>query len=244
MPKQLLISRVAIKLEALERPKYGLEMWNFTDPISVEGCVDMSDSDIGGFSTVNMQHVPGTASEPPHLHFSGEISNKLPTVEKEVARTGYAAFRTRDRPPTMFGKALWNCDRYKYLALRVKADERKYKVNVQTESVIFTDIHQHRLYARRPGRWETILIEWNSFVRTNHGLVVEPQSEIMKEKIRTVGIGLTDRKPGPFSMSVSRMWACNGLTAQELEEAEQDEAVYVPKHFLGTAVGQAAKQRV
>lgn len=234
----------AIKLEALDKPKQSLEIWDFSDPNSVAACTDMSDSDIGGFSTVNIQHIPQTASEPPHLLFTGNISNKLPSGETEVARTGYAAFRTRDRPATMFGKALWNVDRYKYLALRVKTDERKYKVNLQTESVVHTDIHQHRLYPRRPGGWEIILIKWSDFVRTNHGIVVEPQSEIMKEKIRTVGIGLTDRLPGPFQMGISRIWACNDLTAEEVDEAHRDQTRFVPKHFLGTGVEQMAKQRV
>lgn len=234
----------AIKLEALEKPKQSLDMWTFSDSDSIAGCSDMSDSDIGGFSSVSIDHIPQSSSDPSHLLFTGNISNKLPSGEKDVERTGYAAFRTRDRPATMFGKALWNVDRYKYLALRVKTDDRKYKVNLQTESVVYTDIHQHRLYAKRPGRWETVLIKWNDFVRTNHGIVVEPQSEIMKEKVRTVGIGLTDRLPGTFQMGVSRIWACNGLTAEELQEAEQDEARYVPRHFLGVATEQLAKERI
>lgn len=218
-------------------------MWNFSDPNSVEGCSDMSDSDIGGFSSVKLEHKPRSSTEPPHAFFTGEISNKIPQGETDVERTGYAAFRTRDRPPTMFGKSLWNVDRYKYLALRVKTDGRKYKVNVQTESLVYTDLHQHRLYTTRPGRWETVLIKWNDFVRTNHGMVVEPQSEIMKEKVRTVGIGLTDRLPGTFQMGVTRIWACNGLTKEEIEEAEQDEARYVPKQFTGLGTEHFEKER-
>lgn len=215
-------------------------MWNFSDSDSIEGCVDMCDNDIGGYSSARLEHVPQTSSEPSHALFTGQISNKIPMGETEVERTGYAAFRTRDRPATMFGKALWNVDRYQYLALRVKTDERKYKVNLQTESLVHSDLHQHRLYTRRPGRWETVLINWSDFVRTNHGIVVEPQSEIMKEKVRTVGVGLTDRLPGTFQIGVSRIWACNGLTPQEVEEAQEDEARYVPKHFLG--VGQPQPQ--
>ena len=95
------------------------------------------------------------------------------------------------------------------MALRVKSDGRRYSVNVQTETIVYTDIHQHRLYARRPGQWETILISWNDFVRTNYGTVVEPQTEMLRQKVRTIGIGLTDRVPGPFDLSIAGIWAAN-----------------------------------
>ena len=118
-------------------------------------------------------------------------------------------WRNNDRPATLFGKSLWNVDLYAFLALRVKSDGRKYFVNIQTESVVHTDIHQHRLYAKRPGEWETVLINWGAFVRTNHGTVTEPQNEMLKEKVRTVGIGLTDRFPGPFDLAIQTIWATN-----------------------------------
>ena len=119
-------------------------------------------------------------------------------------------WRNKDRPFTIFGRSLWNVDPYAYLALRVKSDGRKYFVNVQTESIVYTDIHQHRLYAKRPGEWETVLIKWSDFVRTNYGQAVEPQTEMLTQKIRSIGIGLTDRIPGPFDLAIERVWATNG----------------------------------
>ena len=64
-----------------------------------------------------------------------------------------------------------------------------------------------------------MLIPFHEFVRTNHGMVVEPQREMLRQKVRTVGMSLIDRVPGPFDLSVSRIWATNGLTAQERLEA-------------------------
>ena len=101
-------------------------------------------------------------------------------------------------------------DPYAFLALRFKSDGRKYFVNVQTESIVYTDIHQHRLYTQKPGQWETVFIKWGEFVRTNYGQVVEPQTEMLTQKVRTIGIGLTDRVPGPFDLAVSAVWATNG----------------------------------
>ena len=178
----------------------------------------MSDADMGGFSRVVLDHVPSDASVPAHARFHGSISIDLPPNRPQIQRTGYAAWRNRDRPATIFGKSLWDIDPYAYLALRVKSDGRKYFVNVQTETIVPTDIHQHRLYARRPGEWETVLIKWNDFVRTNHGVVIEPQTEILRQKVRSVGIGLIDRVPGPFDLAIGKIWATNetgdGKTAE------------------------------
>jgi hypothetical protein len=101
-------------------------------------------------------------------------------VKEWVADYDSCGYRTLDRPPTIFGKSLWDVDPYAYLALRIKSDGRKYFVNVQTESIVPTDLHQHRLYSRKTGEWETVLIKWNEFVRTNHGVVIEPQTELLR----------------------------------------------------------------
>lgn len=137
-----------------------------------------------------------------------------------MERTGYAAWKTKDRPPTIFGQSLWDIDPYTYLALRIKSDGRSYLVNVQTESIVPSDLHQHRLFTSRPGEWETVLIAWNDFVRTNHGFVVEPQDEMLRQKVRTVGIGLTDRVPGPFNLCIERIWATNDIEDAHVPAAE------------------------
>ena len=201
----------AIKSEGLYEPKNRFYLLDFTNPETIPSCKTMSDADIGGFSKVVLEHAHETATEPAHARFHGSISVELPANRPHIQRTGYAAWRSHDRPPTIFGKSLWDIDPYTYLGLRVKSDGRKYFVNIQTESIVATDIHQHRLYARRPGEWETVLIKWNDFVRTNHGVVVEPQKEMLRQKVRTVGIGLIDRVPGPFNLAVNKIWATNNV---------------------------------
>jgi len=186
---------------------------------------------MGGFSRASLDWIPPSKDHNPppsenkqgYARFHGTISIELPPSRPQVQRSGYAAWRTLDRPPTIFGKSLWDIDAYAFLALRIKSDGRKYFVNLQTESIVPTDIHQHRLYARRPGEWETVLIKWSEFVRTNHGAVVEPQTELLRQKVRTVGIGLIDRVPGPFDLCIERIWATNELSKSDLEEDERAE---------------------
>lgn len=178
----------------------------------------MSDSSAGGYSTANFTQVPATEIEPSHMLFHGNISTRLPESRPEVQRTGYAAFRNQDRGRSLFGKMFWDVDAYMYLALRLKSDGRKYFVNIQTDSIVETDIHQHRLYTKHhrgangpddPGSWETVLIKFHEFVRTNHGVVTEPQSEMLRQKVRSFGIGVTDRQDGPFSLALGAFWATN-----------------------------------
>lgn len=197
----------------------------------------MCDSDMGGFSTASLTWVPpernsrsSTSSstttssldeksdstsitehegEPAHALFKGTISTELPQNRPNIQRSGYAAWRTRDRGVSLFGKLLWDIDPYNYLAMRVKSDGRKYFLNIQTESIVPTDLHQHLLPCSKPGEWETITIPFAAFVRTNYGMVVEPQREMLRQKVRSIGIGLTDRVPGPFELRVADMWATN-----------------------------------
>lgn len=216
-----LIEDKAFTFEAIRTPTGPYNLLDFRDASTIQSCKIMSDADLGGFSTASLDYVPRTASEPAHARFHGNISIDLPTNRPEVQRTGYAAWRNHDRAATIFGKSLWDMDPYAFLALRIKSDGRKYFVNVQTESIVYTDIHQHRLYARKPGEWETVLIKWGEFVRTNYGQVVEPQTEMLTQKVRTVGIGLTDRVPGPFNLAISAVWATNGL-AERVEDSMKE----------------------
>jgi NADH dehydrogenase [ubiquinone] 1 alpha subcomplex assembly factor 1 len=182
----------------------------------------MTDRSVGGFSTAALTHkvadLTTNPQTPPHISFHGNISTELPEGRPDVQRTGYAAWRNEDRGRTLFGELFWSVDSYMYLGLRVKSDGRKYFVNIQTDSIVPTDIHQHRLYTKHhrgaggpndPGNWETILIKLHEFVRTNHGLVTEPQSEMLRQKVKSIGIGLTDRTPGPFELAIGAIWATN-----------------------------------
>jgi len=225
------LSGIAFRAEGTRRATKPYILQTFHDRDSLEACKLMSDEDQGGFSRAHLDWIPPTTNSNPlpsenkngHVKFHGSISIDLPVNKPHIQRSGYAAWRTKDRPPTIFGKSLWDIDPYAFLALRFKSDGRKYFVNVQTESIVPTDLHQHRLYARRPGEWETVLIKWNEFVRTNHGVVVEPQTELLRQKVRTVGIGLIDRIPGKFELCVERIWATNGLEEEHLKEDDRIE---------------------
>ncbi|KAL3420179.1 complex I intermediate-associated protein 30 [Phlyctema vagabunda] len=232
-------SAIALTGDAVRVPTKPYVLKSFHDEESTKSCKVICDSNVGGFSQARLDWIaPLTGSKPSgstnlrgHVRFHGKISIELPANKPQVLRTGYAAWRTLDRGSTIFGTPVWDIDPYAYLALRVKSDGRKYFINVQTDSIVPTDLHQHRLYARNPGEWETVLIRWDEFVRTNHGIVVEPQRELLRQKVRTVGVGLIDRIPGEFDLSIERIWATNGLSEQDVaEDGRAEEGQLKSKH--------------
>jgi NADH dehydrogenase [ubiquinone] 1 alpha subcomplex assembly factor 1 len=88
-----------------------------------------------------------------------------------VERSGFAAWRTADPGWTLFGRATYNCEALAYLALRVKADNSRYFVNIQADSMVVTDLYQHRLFAKTPGEWETVYVRTPDEGRGGWGLM-------------------------------------------------------------------------
>ncbi|CAG8784877.1 4737_t:CDS:2, partial [Gigaspora margarita] len=105
------------------------------------------------------------------------------------------------RGSTLFGTPCWDTTLYRYLSIRAKGDNKKYLVNIQTDGPVISDLFQHRLFLRKPGEWETIMIPFTDFILTNHGVIQEPQIEMYRERVRTIGISLL-MQPGPFCLEL------------------------------------------
>ncbi|KAG8624770.1 hypothetical protein KVT40_007837 [Elsinoe batatas] len=228
------LSRIAINMETLEVPKKPYHLIQFDQPGKIDELKLMCDFQQGGFSKADITHHPETEKDPAHIRFKGSISTELPPSRPDIQRSGYAAFRTKDFGRTIFGQWYWDVDPYNYLAMKIKSDGRRYHINIQTDSLVPTDIHQHRLYSTTPGEWETVVVSFSDFVRTNFGMPVEPQSEMMKNKLKSVGIGLIDRVPGPFDIRIAEIYATNfrhgqDASNQALLQNKQDDQTRKPK---------------
>ncbi|EIE83446.1 hypothetical protein G6F46_003788 [Rhizopus delemar] len=197
----------------------GLKGWQKEMPLAslntkndLSGWVTGCDKDIGGFSEAHLEITPeGTGK------FHGNISLELP-ADPEIKQSGYAALRTKQREQTLFGTPCWDTTLFRYLALRVKGDNRRYFVNIQTDGVVKTDLFQHRLFLHTPGKWETVMIPFKDFVLTNNGMIQQDQIEMFRQKVRTVGISLMDRQEGPFKIEIDWVKAMN----TEFTEGDMD----------------------
>ncbi|KAJ2521752.1 hypothetical protein H4217_001182 [Coemansia sp. RSA 1939] len=183
---------------ALERPVASVACSG-----DLDNWVKGSDRDIGGFSDVWLDT---TISG--HAKFHGYISQKLPE-DTRYKRSGYAMVRTRDPKPDILGAGTWDSSLYRYLALRVKADRRKYFVNLKSDTLINTDIYQHLLPIRTPGRWETVIIPFNAFTLTSNSVILAAQPAMASTKMETVGFSISDRREGPFSLEFAWVKAIN-----------------------------------
>lgn len=204
-------------MENIRGPSGPYMLQKFEGPDDVEDIKLMCDQEFGGYSTSMSEYVPKGASSG-YMRWHGTISDELPKDRFKVKRSGFAAFRTADQKLSAFGYGRWDVDPWNYLALRVKSDGRSYYVNVMAESIVPQDVFQHRLFAKRPGEWETVLISWRDFMRTNHGMVIEPQIQLIKQSVLTVGVSLIDRKPGPFELCVEKIWATNDVADHTVSE--------------------------
>lgn len=203
-------------METLEVPTKPYHLIKFDRPEKIDELKLMCDFQQGGFSKADITWHPETATQPSHIRFKGSISTQLPPNRPDIQRSGYAAFRTKDVGRTLFGQWFWDVDPFTFLAMKVKSDGRRYHINIQTDSLVPTDIHQHRLYSQSPSEWETVVVRFGDFVRTNHGMPVEPQSEMMKNKLKSVGVGLIDRVIGSFDLSIAEIYATNYSTGQSV----------------------------
>ncbi|RHZ43169.1 uncharacterized protein CDV56_101304 [Aspergillus thermomutatus] len=52
-------------------------------------------------------------------------------------------------------------------------------------------------------------------------LVVEPQTSLLRQRVKSIGIGLTDRVEGPYDLRIHRIWATNGISEAEFEDEKR-----------------------
>ncbi|KAG0302082.1 hypothetical protein BGZ98_007800 [Dissophora globulifera] len=200
----------AIGAEAVKVVKMDHSPWQREMPMAalrtqedLKGWLVGCDRDIGGFSEAHLEITKNGTGR-----FHGQLSLDLPENES-VEKSGYAGIRTKTRAGSIFGTPVWDTCLFEYLSLRVKGDERKYFVNLQTDGVVPTDLYQHRLFLKTPGEWETVLIPFKDFILTNQGFIQEDQIEIYRERIKNVGVSIIDRKSGPFEIEIEGISAVN-----------------------------------
>ncbi|KAI8092962.1 complex I intermediate-associated protein 30-domain-containing protein [Halteromyces radiatus] len=205
----------ALRMDGLQGWQKELPMLTLQNKADLDAWAIGCDKDIGGFSEASLEITPHNTGR-----FYGYLSLDLP-VNPEIQQSGYAAIRSKARASSMFGTPCWDTSLFRYLALRVKGDDRKYFVNIQTDGVIQTDLYQHRLFLKTPGQWETVMIPFRDFILTNNGMIQEQQIEMYREKVKTIGISLMDKKEGPFSIEIESISAQNTpFTEGDLDRME------------------------
>jgi len=186
------------------------------------------DADVGGTST--MQLSLDESGPKPSGKLWGDMKLAVhPELQGRVLG-GYAGFRTMFRK-NLFGEMMHDLSNHDYIGLRVRMRGSKrlknsYFVNLQTEGYVTTDLWQHRLYFRRDdGDWEDVYIPISAFVLTNNGEIVDTQMDILRERVRSIGISLLGGKSGmegPYELGIESIRALNSddITSPSIREKD------------------------
>ncbi|KAG8932038.1 hypothetical protein FRC02_001727 [Tulasnella sp. 418] len=207
----------AVRMNGLNPAMGPTTLFTFRSQADMAQYVVGSDKDIGGNSSAHLD-----IGSDGRGRFWGEMRTDVkPHMEGKI-RGGYAGFRNKMRP-SLFGNVTDDASLHQYLALRVRAggDPRTrngYFVNIQTDGPVQSDLWQHRLYLRKDGEWEDVLIPFSSFILTNSGEAVSSDMTMMREQIRSIGISLLGGKAnvqGPFELGIDSIGLTNDKADSE-----------------------------
>lgn len=81
----------------------------------------------------------------------------------------------------------------------------RYFINIQTDGPVRSDLFQHRLWLPPPPpnqddphQWSDVFIAFRDFTLTNSGDLSETQIEMLRSRVRTIGISVLGPKEGRF----------------------------------------------
>ncbi|GAA6061805.1 hypothetical protein JCM10212_004861 [Sporobolomyces blumeae] len=165
------------------------------------------DADLGGKSSVTLDLGPEGKGR-----FYGVLSSQLNAGRRKdgvIERGGYAGFRSKQRT-TLFGTRTWDTSLHDFLRLRVRSsgDGMRYFVNIQTDGPVRSDLFQHRLWLPNPPtedaphEWTDVLIPFSDFALTNSGDMSAQQLEMLRTRVRTVGISVLGPKEGRYELGI------------------------------------------
>lgn len=155
---------------------------DFGDPARDGGFISIDDAVMGGRSHSRVTVAGGV------LLFEGEVSLE--------AGGGFASIRSAPAPFDLSGAA--------GLALRVRGDGKRYKVNLRSDDVL-EDVAWQASFDTATGGWEVILLPLELFQPTLRGRPVPQAGPLRPDRIRTIGVLISDRQAGPFRLEISSM---------------------------------------
>jgi monofunctional biosynthetic peptidoglycan transglycosylase len=157
-------------------------LFDFGDPSRAGGFAPIDDAVMGGRSRSRATVVGGA------LRFEGEVSLE--------DGGGFASIRSAPAPLDLSGAT--------GLALRVRGDGRRYKVNLRTDDAP-EDVAWQASFETATGGWEVVLLPLDRFSPVARGRPAPGAGPLRPDRIRTVGLLISDRQAGPFRLEVATM---------------------------------------
>lgn len=153
---------------------------DFETATSVDNWSAVDDAVMGGVSQSRLRHDPAG-----HAAFEGVVS-----LERNG---GFASVRS---PVLDFGAPGATA----YL-LEVRGDGQRYKLNLRTEDA-FDGVSYRAAFTAPALAWTTIILACGDFHPSFRGRIVPDAPRLDLAKVRQIGLMITDRQAGPFSLAI------------------------------------------
>jgi len=157
-------------------------LFDFADPARSGGFAPVDDVVMGGRSSSRALVQERT------LRFEGQVSLE--------AGGGFASIRS--------APARFDLGGAQGLALRVRGDGRRYKVNLRCDDAL-DGITWQAAFQTSTGGWEVVLLPLHRFEPVIRGRPAPEAGPLRPSTIRTVGLLISDRQAGPFRLEISSL---------------------------------------
>ncbi len=154
---------------------------DFADPGAVEDWTAIDDVVMGGRSASGLRATDGESAL-----FAGRVSLE--------DGGGFASVRSRPREWALAGTA--------GIALRVRGDGKTYKLGLRTDDER-DGVTWQAAFETRAGVWQTVRIAFDTLAPRWRGRAVTTAEPLRPETVRTLGLLISDRQPGPFRLELA-----------------------------------------
>jgi monofunctional biosynthetic peptidoglycan transglycosylase len=157
-------------------------LFDFADPIRDGGFAPIDDAVMGGRSRSRAEVAGG------RLRFEGQVSLD--------DGGGFASIRSAPAPLDLSGAA--------GVALRVRGDGKRYKIDLRTDDAP-DGVTWQAAFETATGGWEVILLPLDHFAPVVRGRSAPSAGPLRPDRIRTVGLLISDRQEGPFRLEIAAL---------------------------------------
>jgi len=160
-----------------------IELFDFSDPRSVDAWRAIDDRVMGGVSRSRLRHDPAG-----HAVFEGEVS---------LAQNGGFA-SVRSGPGERGQAGATNC------LVEVRGDGRQFKLSLLTDDD-FASVNYQASFTPDGEDWQTISLPLAVFRASFRGRDVPGAPALDPARIRQVGLMIAGRQAGPFALDIRRI---------------------------------------
>lgn len=175
-------------------------VWQFRGKEDLDKWMVTSDKTIGGRSEVFLKM--GKNNQSALLY--GTLSSE-PPQDGENSSSGYCAMISRIPRGPFERKRSFDWSQFNTLYLRVRGDGRPWMVNIKEDTDLIqkkNQMYSYFLFTRGGPYWQEVKIPFSKFFFSNQGRIRDVQSQLLLDKISSIGFTLADKVDGPFFLEI------------------------------------------